>query len=195
MKRTLIAWVAVLALASGASAATIVVDTDKQIYDVGETILLTATLNVTGAEGAFLSASVNVEWNGALASPAGNASLPTITSFGGTLPWINGTGACLSDSCLLVDALSPITLTPVQPDAGVYIGTLELAVVSTLPGGGAGAQLGLDFQISSATPTIFGATPTLGDNAANAGVIPEPGTAALLGLGLLGLGIGGRRRR
>ena len=43
--------------------------------------------------------------------------------------------------------------------------------------------------------SAFGATPTFGANAASAWVlIPEPGAAALLGLGLGGLAFAGRRR-
>ena len=40
---------------------------------------------------------------------------------------------------------------------------------------------------------MFGATPTFGANAAVAKIIPEPGTAALLGLGLIVLAM--RRRQ
>ena len=49
MKRTLIATLATLLVASGASALSLTLDTDKASYNVGETITVTATLDTTGA--------------------------------------------------------------------------------------------------------------------------------------------------
>ena len=48
-------------------------------------------------------------------------------------------------------------------------------------------------NFSFGTTSVFGATPTFGANAAVAKIIPEPGTAALLSLGLAVLAM--RRRQ
>ena len=73
--------------------------------------------------------------------------------------------------------------------AALFLGTLLLT--ADTPGA-------LNFQVIGASLVAFGLTP--GDvqfsaNAAAANVVPEPGTAAMVGLGLLGLASVGRRRR
>ena len=52
-----------LGLASAATAATVTVDTNKKTYLSGDSILVTTTLTVTGAEGSFPTALLNLLWS------------------------------------------------------------------------------------------------------------------------------------
>ena len=183
----------VLGLASAATAITVVVDTDKTTYMVGESIIVTTTMTVTGAEcpavadGTCAGILLQLTWDDAKIAddPVGPAAYgPGLTSGGGMFTWSIGAGFCLADSCLVIDQLSPLLPNGSQPDATVHVGTLSLIADA----------LGLiNFQFGT---TVLAIAPTLsfGGNAATAEVIPEPTTAALLGLGLTGLAVVGRRR-
>ena len=65
MMRTLTGLMVALALglASAAAAATITVDTNKKTYLPGDSITVTTTLTVAGAEGNFPSVLVQLLWN------------------------------------------------------------------------------------------------------------------------------------
>ena len=107
-----------------------------------------------------------------------------ITSLGGVFVWIQGTGTCLAASCLVLDEVSPLAaFGGSAPDLGVKVHTLTMVADA----------LGL-INFSFGATALFGAVPTFGGNAATAEVVvPEPGTAALLGLGLTGLAVARRR--
>ena len=96
--RILISLVAALGFASAATAATIIVDTDKVNYLPGETITVTTTLTITGGEAAAAFALLNLLWNDAqiLGTPGPANYGPALTSGGGFFTWSVGTGTCLS---------------------------------------------------------------------------------------------------
>jgi hypothetical protein len=195
MKRTLIAIAAALGLASSASAATLSVNTDQQTYLVSDTITVTMTLDVDGTEAGFASAFGEISWDGVVGVGAGSSDQTGgstnggfLTSFGGGLSWFEGPNVCLSSSqCALIDQLQGTTT--FAPDAGqTIVGTLLIhaAAVGTL-----------DLVVEAGSFIMFGLTAgevSFTTNAANANVVPEPGTAAMVGLGLLGLASVGRRR-
>ena len=190
MKRTLIAMVAALGLASSASAATLSLDTDAATYNVSDTITVTMTLNIDGTEGAgATSAFAQISWDGVVGVGAANSTQSgNLTSFSGGLNWTAGGGLCVSGSlCTMIDQLQGLTsFAPDSPDS--ITATLEIH---------ANAIGALNLQVVDGTFNVFGlnsAATQIGANAAAATVVPEPGTAAMVGLGLLGLASVGRRR-
>jgi hypothetical protein len=217
MKRTLIAIAVALVAASGANAATMSIDTDKSTYNVGELITITATLTIAAAgdvadSAAGTAISLEASWdpttgfvaNGALPGNYGTSSqivtvgplagCSNLSSFGGGAPWIGGSpngcvsaGAGAGNTCILI---SQSLFSAFAPDPNqVLVGTLVLE---------ASAVGSLGLVVASAAYLGGGITGpgsvTVGANFASATVVPEPTTAAMLGLGLLGLSFAGRRR-
>jgi hypothetical protein len=217
MKRTLIALVAALAVSSAANAATMSIDTDKSTYNVGDLITITATLNIVSGDAADAPAgtaiSLEASWdpttafvaNGALPGNYGTSSQivtvgplaggSNLSSFGGGAPWIGGSpngcvsaGAGAGNTCILISQSLFSAFAPDDPQT--LVGTLVLE---------ASALGSLGLVVASAAYLGGGITGpssvTVGSNFASAAVVPEPTTAAMLGLGLLGLSVAGRRRR
>jgi hypothetical protein len=184
MKRTLFIVVALVAFvfATTAGAATLSVVSNKTTYSPGETI----TLNVSGDGQGASSYAVfgRLQYTG-----AGGVTAVTQTQKLVGSAWTSGSvgnGAGFSDSFNQIAGLAALTATSLptkNPFSTITLlagatGTVNVAwnVVS-----GSGFELSF-FGLTNAPGTSFT-------------IIPEPTTAALLGLGLVGLTLGGRRRR
>jgi hypothetical protein len=105
---------------------------------------------------------------------------------GGSLsPFTNGVGSISASQVTTIESGTVGT----GPTSASF--TLAQAIVNVTGGGGISVFFvtGIDGVSSNAAADITGAT-----SIANAVVTPEPGTAALLGLGLGALAIAGRRR-
>lgn len=192
MKRTLISLftaMSVTAFALAASAATsISIGTDASTYLAGGTITLTVTATSNGGEtdntvfGAILyeNSKVTIATQSQTPMPPGD--------------WTQGALTCTTARCV---AFSQVR------SAGVTAVGLTNATVATQTwtiGGAVPINTTIKFSWQT-TPTTqrldwFGITST--SQSAPGGVtvtvVPEPTTAALLGLGLFGLAVAGRRR-
>jgi len=208
MKRTLITFLAVMFAAAGASAATIFVDIDKDSYLPGDQVIVTATLDVVGDEvvNAFGFINTNVIWDSSVASVAnanggfGTGTQNVIAGPGvgganltGGADQLSGSGTptCSNNgnTCQIISQTNA-GFSPISLDAQQLVAELILVVnAPAVPGTSVGLMFNADILGDG------GAGLTVSARAAAGGtIVPEPTTGLMLGLGLLGLGFGGRRR-
>jgi hypothetical protein len=186
MKRTLVVVAAVVGFAAAAGASTFTVvsrdagDTaDQNIFVVGETILLKFTGdaqdNTNAAQAIF--GQLNYNTNGDITDFVSNSQTPMFATV---------SGLAQADNFSYIMNQSNTANTP--PSTQIQIATVRL--LATAPGsslvqiGGEAFDFFGDYRPGSELPdTVHSFT-----------IIPEPATAGLIGLGLLGLILGGRRR-
>jgi len=187
MKRTLFIVAAVVGFATAASAATLTVVSDQGSYNVGDTI----TLTVTGDASTNLADSLygRLIYSAALTNTvASSQTVHTATFVVGTMApsTITATtgglnvGDGFADVFNQIIDLSPRTVDQLQIATATLVA--EAAGIVTVDWSSA---LGTELNFFGITNPHPGTTFT---------IIPEPTTVALLGLGMLGLVLGGRRR-
>jgi len=185
MKRTLIAVATLIGLASAANAATLSVVADQSSYLVGDTITLTVTGDSQAAQDIFIFGRLLFDNPAVAAIATGAPTQNTLLAFG-SVPWVASGLLCDSSSCQMMNQLSAFGTNP-APASNLLVATVSF--VATAPGSSSvswDTNLAGGFQLA-----FFGLSDAPGTTI---NVIPEPTTAALLGLGLLGLAISGRRR-
>lgn len=182
MKRTLIAVAAIIGLATAANAASVSVTADQASYTVGDTITLTVTATANlGEVSTQVFGDLLLTGTGAVAGGISNQA--GLESFGGAIPWALGVTPCSPAICTAFNQIGGLSPLPVSNTP------LAIAII-TYTAGGAGV---VNVNWDPSTFDFFGATNQPGTSFSIV-PIPEPTTAALLGLGLFGLAVSGRRR-
>ena len=181
MKRFLTATMIAVGFAAVANAASLTITPDKTSYSVGESIVLTITGDSGGAAAQGVFGALELTGSGSMTYASGSQS--QISSFGGGLPW---TMSAVGAQNTVFNQVVGVTPLP-----GDWTSPLAVAVYTASTLGD--VNIGWDNDGTPGNLNFFGIA--VGDaGTASVTIVPEPTTAALMGLGLLGLALAGRRK-
>ena len=187
MKRNLILAAALvcLGLASTANAATSVSLTSNKLtpYNTGEVITLTVTVTADAGE-TDTSVFGVVQYQGALVAPVAASQQQNQLPATAAGPWNIGVlPACTTVNCRAFS----------QTNAGGAINTANFVIATLQFTASAPGTANFVWQSAPVSQRLdfFGIT---SDPGTSVTIVPEPTTATMLGLGLFGLAMAGRRR-
>ena len=169
-------------LAFSAQAATLTILADKSTYNISETITLTVTGDSEGGSSNGIFGTVEY---GGLTSANGGQIQGNLTSFG-AISWLQGV--------LFVDNPHANTQDSFNQTPGLNALPIDQLLVATMTfhADAAGlASFSWRTLAGNERLNFFGLTNAAGTSVT---IVPEPTTAALLGIGLFGLAVAGRRR-
>jgi hypothetical protein len=177
----------VLGMSFAAQSATLTLTTDQAVYAISDTITLTAVGDAQGFAATGLTGTVITPGN--TTGNTGSGTQSQLTSFTGFFTWARiGT---------LVEGIPPGTFMmfdQVAPQTSGNIPDQKLTAVMTFHADTAGTA-SFNWLTSGGgllNLSFFGLTSA---NGVTVTIVPEPTTAGLMGLGLIGLAISGRRRK
>jgi hypothetical protein len=178
MKRTLVVVAAVVGFAAAASASTLTVATNHvtNLFNVGEQVILTVNGNAQGGVASGILGTLN--YSAALTSFVSNSQTAMYPLLG---PLASGPGS--SDTFNQINGLA----SPSAPSTQTIVSTVTLNAVAPGVVNVTWNAASLDFFGTYGNPVPAGTSFTIV-------TVPEPATAALIGLGLIGLVLGGKRR-
>lgn len=183
--KTLMVLAAFAGFASAANAASVVLSANAGTYLPGETITLTVTVTADAGE-TDTSVFGVIQYQGAVVAPVllTQSQNPLPATANG--PWNQGLlPACTTVNCRAFSQTNPggtINAT------NFVIATMQFTAVGPI-----GAVGTFNWQSAPVSQRLdfFGVTSAPGTSIT---IVPEPTTAAMLGLGLFGLALAGRRR-
>jgi inner membrane protein involved in colicin E2 resistance len=170
-----LAIVGLAGLGSDARAASLSISTDQPTYTIGQTVTVTVIGDSQGASDNAIAGTL--QYSNTLTDTVGSSQSLLISS---GLPWIPGILSTSDGSAEVFDQSRGAILPPATVSN-------QLTSTATLTAMGLGTVTlswapGLDFFGLSSGPS------------ASFTIVPEPGTALLVGLGLAGIALAGRRR-
>ena len=188
--RSLTLFTATLAIVLGmsftAQATTLTMTSDKPSYLSGESITITVTGDVQGTKGFKAEGQILASGTGSVDFTGASYAQDTLATqtFNGVVPWSLGfLGG--SDGVLFaqVGAITPVTI---ATDDNIMTATMVITA-------GSSGVVNFGWQTSGVLFLKFFGLSNGGGTSIT--IVPEPTTAGLMGLGLIGLAISGRRRK
>jgi hypothetical protein len=176
----------VLGMSLTAQAGTISTTADASSYAVSDVI----TITVIGDSQGDLSPSIfgRILYDPSVVAPLGGQTQTKLKTSDGT-KWTTG-GLNVDPIPNTQDSFNAIgPLGTVAPDT-----TKKLTAVMTFHALGSGTAV-FSWQTAGGMFSFFGVQDGVGPTGETVTIVPEPTTAGLMGLGLLGLVVAGRRRR
>ena len=173
----------VLGMSLSAQAATVTVTSDKFTYSFGESISLTIIGDTQGDVDQFIFGRLIFDKTRMTAVTGSNTQTKLRTT--GGQKWAAGPLNIFKNTIDAFNQIKPDATSPIPADSTKKLTSVMVFTARSNPGAAF-----FSWQTAANAFNFFGATPS----APTVTIVPEPATAALLGLGLLGLVVVAKHR-